>query len=232
MGTALAMVVFKGLTGLPKDRFVNTFHFADVPNGTGGAGTLSPAALDGIATDLISVYNGGTTPMAAYMANQISRAAGASEIRFYDVNEAKPKTTYVKTFTLAPSGFGTAASLPAEVALVASYYATRNIPQRRGRIYLGPWSTSIGGDDAGKIFRPNTGNTANIVARLAALRDRAGVEKWSVYSRPKGQTTNKDGSSNPPRDGTVRYVTHIWMDDEFDSVRARGARGSIRTRNP
>jgi hypothetical protein len=235
MGRAIAQVVLGGLSGLPEDRFINTFAFNDVGEAGDGPGQLTLFDVEDIAGDLIQFYNGGVagTEIATFLSNRVSRLANACEVRVYDLDEAEPREAHVTTFQLSPSGFATNAEFPGEVAIAASYYSGRNIPRQRGRIYIGPLSIfAAGSDDAGQVARPDPNLLNSIVDRMATLRDRAGVGSWSVWSRAKDATVNKDGSPNPARPHSLYVITDVWVDNEFDTQRRRGAKATSRITNP
>jgi hypothetical protein len=108
---------------------------------------------------------------------------------------------------------------PAEVALCLSYrgpiLAGTNPRNRRGRIYLGPLSSSSTGTVASGDLRPVAtvmGYVADIGKRLMDANSATNVE-WAVYSRSTGQRTG---------------ITHLWVDDSFDTQRRRGADSTTR----
>lgn len=99
---------------------------------------------------------------------------------------------------------------PREVALCLSYYSERNVPRYRGRLFL-PCG-AMGETTPG--VRP-TGQQMNRVGEFATiLQDLGGVDvDWVVWSRTDKQ---------------ARPVTNWWVDNEWDTVRARGLRSSSR----
>lgn len=129
-----------------------------------------------------------------------------TNVRLYSLDDEKPRpvrgeATQESTGTLADSG-------PREVALCLSFYSERNLPRQRGRLYLGPWS-------AGTMdLRPPSGNVTQALALGDGLTDIGGVDiQWGVYS---------------PTDSEFRQVSHYWVDNEWDTVRSRGLRGTAR----
>jgi hypothetical protein len=101
--------------------------------------------------------------------------------------------------------------MPREVSLCLSYYATDNIPRKRGRVYLpnGVVSTTAGG-----------------------LRPSGTVQGHALSFGPTLFKTLPPGH-NPvvySRMANAAYViTNYWVDDEWDTVRSRGLRGTTRT---
>jgi hypothetical protein len=101
-------------------------------------------------------------------------------------------------------------SCPREVALCLSFYSERNVPRYRGRLYM-PMGAA---GETTPTVRP-TGQQMNRVSEFATiLQDLGGVDvDWSVYSRTDKQ---------------ARPVTNFWVDNEWDTVRARGLRSDSR----
>jgi len=98
---------------------------------------------------------------------------------------------------------------PGEVALCLSYYSERNVPRYRGRIYL-PISAVFGALTA----RPAATHWDFAQAWADAAQQLGGPDvDWSIYSRLLDE-------ANP--------ITNWWVDDEWDTVRSRGLRGTDR----
>jgi len=105
---------------------------------------------------------------------------------------------------------------PREVALCLSYYAEQNVPRRRGRLYIGPFT------DAAMEIRPPAGNAIGAVASLApALAAVGGADvDWCLYS-----PTNDVATAGATK---LRTITNWWVDNEWDTVRSRGRRATSR----
>lgn len=122
----------------------------------------------------------------------------------YDMAQAEPrapKATVSKP--IAGSGEGG----PREVAVCLSYYAGRNLPRLRGRMYIGPWQ------QADMMERPAAVRTQamGIGTGIAAL---GGLDcDWKQYS---------------PTNNLFTTVSNYWCDNEWDTVRSRGLRGDTR----
>jgi len=192
---------------LPEDRFVTTYVF-----GSQDGGVPTDTDLDGIAARLQSFWTddvvGGSGTLSALLGGQVNNA---SQIRLYRLNDDPPREPTVYDFTLT----GTAATgMPAEVALCISYFATRNIAGRRGRIYIGPLSSSVG-SFIGADWRPTTATRDTLAGKatdLLAAADLAGWP-WALLSS----------------DGVARPITDGWVDDAFDTQRRRGLDPTDRT---
>lgn len=125
--------------------------------------------------------------------------------RLYNMSDAEPRQPVASAAASFAAG-GEAG--PREVALCLSYYADTNTPRRRGRMYIGPF---VSGD---MHERPNT-TTQNYLQTLASgISGLGGVNvQWVQYSPTTGQFHN---------------VTNWWVDNEWDTVRSRGLKGTAR----
>jgi hypothetical protein len=97
---------------------------------------------------------------------------------------------------------------PRDVALCVSFYADRNLPRQRGRLYIGPIILSLLGE------RPD----ATLRDRLLSLADHlngiGGVNvSWVVHS----PTTNTDHD-----------ITYAWVNDVWDTMRKRDVKETVR----
>jgi hypothetical protein len=128
------MFVGQGASGLPEDRFVNTFHFVCI-------GTATAEQQEDACVLVRDFYNGtGSGPtvqfraLSTYISPYVSRTA---ELRSYDLETEKPRVPQITPLTLGtPYG---SSGLPEEVAVCLSYHGPTPITaRRRGRIYIGP----------------------------------------------------------------------------------------------
>jgi len=205
MSVHLATVAIDAQSGLPEDRYVNTFHFE-------GGGT----DYENIADMLDDFYNavapGNSASLTQQMPNEL--VGNNMTINVYDLDEPMPRVplyTSVRSMISPSSGDG----LPTEVALCLSYQAEQasGSPQarRRGRLYLGPFTeaTNSGGRPALAIRQ--------IICRQAKELLNASIAssswQWVVYSRV---------------DGVGRNVVGGWCDDSWDTQRRRGPETSSR----
>lgn len=204
-----AQVILQGQSGLPRDRFVNSWAF----EGTGA--TITDAELDTVRSRLIEFYTvapGTASPLTSF----ISRAVKPSVIiRLYRLSQTPPRTPIESVHTWNISQTGTA--LPNEVAAVLSFFNTVNVKRRRGRLYIGPLAAMAGvwDTDDVKIDTALRTTLAGAANRLAAygLSSTSGPH-WSILSQ---------------RDGNLKLVTDGWIDNTFDTQRRRGVRSNLRT---
>lgn len=118
------------------------------------------------------------------------------DIRAYAMDDPKPRPIRARqTWTVG----GTAPDSPRQVALCLSYYADRNLPRHRGRIYLGPWSSP--GASA------TSGQTSAVIQLASDLSGLGGINvDWSLWS---------------PTNQTATRINHAWCDDSWDIIRSR-----------
>lgn len=227
MPTARAMVVLKGNSGLPKDRYINTFHFTTADWVTSTLDLIRDRLVEFYNTDPAGVTNGRIT---FNLANFINRNANASEIRIYRMEDAEPRAPVVYNWTLGASGGSTNTGLPGEVAAVLSYYGTRNIPRRRGRIYIGPFHTGALAADVtgeeGKLGSTTRSGIAGAADRLATYNT---GPQWVVYSSGARVQPGESGTVGALLPPTTYAVTAGFVDDAFDIQRRRGRSPSTRT---
>lgn len=128
-------------------------------------------------------------------------------IKVYDAKKAPP------SYPLATATNGTTPSVistPREVALCLSYYAGQNVPRKRGRVYI-PYNFITGSLGA----RPTTTQMNFVLNNWgnALFKSRPAGALPIVYSR-----IDKVGWT----------MDHLWVDDEWDTVRSRGGRATQR----
>jgi hypothetical protein len=102
--------------------------------------------------------------------------------------------------------------LPTEVAVCGSFYADRNIPRQRGRLYIGPLNLSALDQSTG---RPHSGIMNAIAEGMERITTLGTTLQWVAYS-----TVAVGGSWLPVDNG--------WVDNAFDIQRRRGIEASSR----
>jgi len=128
----------------------------------------------------------------------------------YDVSKPKPNYPVYEHET-GNGTFGVAV-VPREVALCLSFYSHQNVKRKRGRLYL-PANWGVATASMGE--RPSQTAMDKAAALVPILTALGGVDvDWSVWSKV---------------DGTARAVTDWWVDNEWDTQRSRGLRGTVRT---
>jgi hypothetical protein len=206
--------VFERASALPEDRVINTFTFQDgVPAAPpGNAADAIRAALD----DFYFLNTAAGSSIRTFLASTLKSLS----YRFYNSLDPEPREAIVRPsllFTQPAVG----AQFPAEVCLVASFFAVRNLPRLRGRIYLGPVTASAQGGLASTDVdsRPSAAFLTTVAQAMARLRSAPNLDatRWSV-----GSTV----------DGIERPVTSGWVDNAWDTQRRRGGKSSARTLMP
>lgn len=180
---------------LPRDRIISVLHFRVAEGVVWGS-----ADYDSLASDLRALWAGNW-----------GRAPGSQElvVTLYDLDDAKPRAP--RAVSSENVGAAPAASCPREVALCLSFYADRNLPRQRGRIFLSPAARGLTGLGA----RPTATQMNDALAMADAFSALGGVNvDWSIKSTADGDVFKK--------------VTHAWVDDEWDTQRRRGLRSTGR----
>jgi hypothetical protein len=182
-------------TGLPRDVVVNTFYVdtdADIILGTG---------TGGLAKDAAAVWE---TTLGAYL----SPTVGVITAKVYAMSDPEPREPR-DTQSATKGARATDPGAP-EQALCLSYFADRNLPRKRGRLYIGPFGKVYAGDE-----RPSSSVIARLAALAGAISGLGGINmQWVQHS---------------PTTGAYSTVTDWWVDNEWDHVRSRGLKGTTRT---
>lgn len=152
---------------------------------------------DEIGDDLVDLWKA----LDIYPTQGEGALTGAVEVRLYNPADAKPREpkiyTGTATWSSGPAG-------PGEVALCLSFRGARNLPRHRGRIFLGPLRNGYTG-----AYRPISDLQDQLVTLAQGLSDLGSpAVDWQVVSRVGG---------------TRERVQHVWIDNEWDTQRRRGA---------
>lgn len=212
-GGVRAQVVLQSTTGLPEDRFVQTFAF-----GAQDGPVATDAELDLIAANLEAAYTttppGLTQKLEDFLPPYVDTVAG---INLYRMGDSTPREPTSYEFTVSP---GASNGYPAEVALCLSHYATRNLPSFRGRIYFGPFGTgqSTATGFAEGDIRPSAALQQVLLGIWGFLAD-PGVAGFPLVVCS-------------PTDGVLRMSTNAWVDNAWDTQRRRGVRATTRLTAP
>lgn len=126
------------------------------------------------------------------------------DVRAYNMDDAVPRPQKArKVGNIAGSILGG----PAQVALALSYYADRNLPRQRGRIFIGPWAATT--------RSASSTQRAAVIALPPLLADLGGLNvDWSLWSPTTGEHTR---------------INHAWVDDSWDIIRSRKIAGTTRS---
>jgi hypothetical protein len=176
-------VAFQLDTAFPRDAMtINPHYFGDNPQALG----------DALKTNIkANVQVGPSMPFT---------------IKVYDAMKAPPN--YPLYTTTNGTGF-VATTLPREVALCLSYYATNNRPSYRGRLYI---PVALIGGTIG--LRPTSTQMNAVLAWKTTLgANLPSGHTWVVFSEKLQQGSN---------------VTAVWCDDEWDTIRSRGLKSTTR----
>lgn len=188
-----AQVVLQGVSDLPEDRYVTTWAFR------GGT-------ADQVAGALREFWGTPTTTGGPITLLWIGGAVSPTRINTINVYAlADPPPREPQAFTLAAKGGTAPTALPSEVAVCLSFYSERNLPRRRGRVYIGPLGTTALRPGAGAA-RPAQDLRDHLVLAAQRLGNRGDVE-WGVVSKAAA---------------AFYPITNGWVDDAFDTQRRRG----------
>lgn len=182
MTTFRVHIAFPADSALPRDEMQITPHFS---------GDNAQALANALKANLIAQPIIATKPF---------------KIRVYDATKAPP--SYPLAFA-EQTGTPVTTSIPRELAICLSYYATVNRPRYRGRLYLPAFMFGTSAS-----LRPTSGQRATALG-FAAVFDQnlPSGHNWVVWSKVAQQQNG---------------VSNWWVDDEWDVVRSRGLRSTTR----
>lgn len=191
------------------------------------------ADVDDICAAIRGFYNsyqgGGTLQVSDFLAPNLSRLANESKIKAYAIPfnlDGSPhgSPVYEESFTLGPSASATA--IPPQVASVLTLRGrgaliapvevpgvpkpTRPKQRKTGRIYLGPFNTTVMGTSADGVARSTEGwrnVVSNAAEELQEALNAIGCI-WCVWSRADEQ---------------LYGITSVEVDNSFDVLRSRQA---------
>lgn len=150
--------------------------------------------------------------LAALKANLDAWAPTAGKpytLKAYDANQLPPSFPLA---TRTNPGTPPTSAAPREVALCLSYYTTWNRPRYRGRLYLPVgWLTNAPSSRPSSIQRDGVISFAKEVLSKSL----PAATNWIVWSRVERKA--------------MGGVSNVWCDDEWDTVRSRGLKGTTRT---
>jgi hypothetical protein len=136
-------------------------------------------------------------------------SSGALTVKCYDMADAKPRPEKaVNTYT--PSTWGTVTVAPRRLAVCMSYYADRNIKRHRGRLFLGPMTSVQSGETIASTWLNQACDLGTALSHVGS----GASAHWVLHS---------------PTDGDVKTITHVWANDQWDSVDSREHTEQART---
>lgn len=210
-----AQCILQGRSNLPEDRFITSWAFK------GPEVEPNPVAATQIANMLRDFWTVPTPPIATkptdFLGTQVQRGAGALKINVYGLALAPPREAFEFEFNIP--GSDPSNGLPSEVAICCSFFAGRNLPRSRGRIYFGPLTTGTATADGDPRIKVAPTIPLMLVGQMAKLQADSQVSgegrpKWCVLSQA---------------DAELKEVTAGWVDDAFDTQRRRGEEAKNRT---
>lgn len=208
MALVRIMAVFQGASLAPEDRFVNTFHFADLIS-----------SYESVLEDLHSAvqdFYSSTSSGGNTLGNHISAYVNRSYVtQAYNLADPPPRSPDVSGNSLAPA---LETGLPEEVAVCLTLRGEPPVtPRRRGRLYIGPLSRHAGVLEGGTtVTHAHPANSSagmlvqNMIASAGALVAASSLAgcPWSIRS-------------TRPSENFVPIVGG-WVDNSFDTQRRRG----------
>lgn len=232
MAVLRATVAFEHVSGLPRDRAVNTFHVN---------GSTAPATLQTIIDSLIRFYNLPAVEQNPALSAWLASTLTDFVVKVYDVTVEPSGPPLAVSAPVARVGATNQSNLPAEVAACLSYQGTPAAglvqSRRRGRIFFGPLNSNAMVQAQGQPAKPNP--IMNALLRAAYMRlttDIDPVGELVIYSRPfPGRPEGRFSKSGKPlkplpaRPGSTVDITQVWTDDAFDTQRRRGERATAKT---
>lgn len=201
--------ILHGVSGLPEDVYVNSWCFR---NDTVGGSPETFATLIGERMrDFFDLAPAGNpNPPRTFLSGHT--LTNQLTVKTYDLGQAPPRTPMERNYTLGL--MSEVQPFPSEVALCLSFFAERNLPRSRGRIYFGPMSIAAGTDVTETESRP-----------IAALRSILAFAGEELMNNTTGATWHVLSQA----DAIAKEITGGWVDDAFDTQRRRGEAPSSRT---
>lgn len=202
--------ILHGRSGLPEDVYVNSWCFRNDTVG-GSADAFATLVADRMFAFFDEIPTGGSVPPRTFLSDHT--LLPQLTVKVYDLGQPPPRTPHERNFTLGVMS-GTQ-PFPSEVALCLSFYAERNLPRSRGRIYFGPLSISSGTDVTAEISRPTSVIRSTLALAATDLAaEGAGGPNWHVLSQV---------------DAAAKEITGGWVDNAWDTQRRRGEAPDSRT---
>lgn len=220
MAELIVEASFKGVSGLPRDTFVNVFNF----------NTAAPAnstdlgiAFEKVAAFYCTPYTTGTALGVLLSPNITPRTLF---LKAYDRGDPTPRNV-LATATVTIPNASAGGPLPEQIALCMSYYTDRNIKSHRGRIYVGPLGVAALNPSTGRPFAntqlklKDAGSDLSIIGPPAS---QAAVD--ALFTSHTGCSLGQVGplvawALYSPKLNTSTAIHFGWVDDEWDGQRRR-----------
>lgn len=199
------LVTIQRDSGIPADAITNSFHFD-------GSGADTDNVFDIVEDFYNTVPTGGTLNVASLLSQDLANT-GAT-MKLYRLSDPKPRVPRAER-TWEPDITGSGGSLPAEVALVASFRAAyesgKPTSRRRNRVYIGPLRENV--NVHGQPYATAIETINKAMTDMKAAADASISWEWVCYS---------------PKDNEGHSVIGGWVDNAFDSQRRRGEAPTLR----
>lgn len=143
------------------------------------------------------------------------------EIKVYDIADPKPRPERAFVSHTPPT-WGQDALGPRLLACCLSFYASRNLPRIRGRIYVGPF---LGVDTAHEEIPGD--RLASVMALGQYLHK--GVSGWQHITRSNTEANEVGGGGEALAE---QKVTNYWADSNWDVMHSRELRTATRVLYP
>lgn len=202
-----AQWIWRGISGLPTDVFVNNFYFRNDDPISQTYGDVQ-ANISNSLQDFFTDVQASGFALQTFMSQDIVSAS----LKVYDLGVSPPRYPIVPEENIAIAGNSSGDDLPHEVACVLSYYGGQG-PRRRGRVYLGPLKSSV-------VTSGPSGRAVDEDFRLTATQAAEGM---------RNGLTQLTWVQVSPTDGVASVVQGGWCDDAFDTQRSRGGVPTTRT---
>lgn len=202
---------FQGLSGLPRDRYVNTWHVI--------AATVPPTEpnLAGMVDDVKKFYEGGgATSITTYLSPWCNGAGRT--VKIYNLDDPIPRVPIYEDVTAVALTVFSGTGYPNEVACCLSFAGATlsGVPQgrRRGRVYIGPLNTTCGSITPVGDSRPNPAFRTRMLDAAYQLDQQLFTHgaRWCVWS---------------PTAQSAVAVSTMSVDDAFDTQRRRGMSATL-----
>ncbi len=208
--------ILKGVSNLPEDRYVTTWHFISTD---AGAGIVWATTFQAVALRVQQFYMACNSLLSTLA---IGTNSHVPAVYGYNPDDAKPRPRHVKT----PAGDialpSAVSGMPNEVAACVSFH-DNNVAGQRGRIYFGPLASSVIDQAIPGDAKLTSGARLTLANAAAALRDKnTNAARWAVKS-----VSRKDGSITAD-DPVYRTIKSGWVDNAFDTQRRRGVKPTER----
>lgn len=211
-------------SGLPQDGVVNTFYFHHPLDTWAGDTALELAQV------VVDFYDHAHPGQSVSLRTFIAEATMAPlrhTVKVYDMADTEPRTPQIVHTTAGGGANNVVTPMPSEVALCMSYRGALvsglNPARRRGRIYLGPLSSGIVTQDTAGWSRPDPAYRADILLAAQGMNADALTEGWTWMCQSGAGTQTPVDLPH-----VFTPITHVWVDDAWDTQRRRGAPSTSR----